>query len=57
MTTEVLWTEDARDDPGAIFHLSPNAVSKWIKAFAQKQYEKPASGDAILIESDEMWHF
>ena len=40
-----------------IFNLSPNAVLKWIKAFAKEQYEKPAPGDAILVELDEMWHY
>ena len=40
-----------------IFHFSPNAVLKWIKAFAKEQYEKPAPGDAILVELDEMWHY
>ncbi len=40
-----------------IFNLYPNSVLKWIKAFAQEQYENPAPGDAILIEFDEMWHY
>ena len=40
-----------------IFNLSPNAVLKWIKAFAKEHYEKPAPGDAILVELDEMWHY
>ena len=40
-----------------IFDLSPTAVLKWIKAFAKEHYEKPAPGDAILVELDEMWHY
>ena len=27
------------------------------KAFAKTHYEKPAPGDAILVELDEMWHY
>ena len=37
-----------------IFNLSTNAVLKWIKAFAKEYYEKPAPGDAILVDLDEM---
>ena len=37
--------------------VSPTAVLKWIKTFAKTHYEKPAPGDAIIIELDEMWHY
>ena len=37
--------------------VSPTAVLKWIKTFAKTHYEKPAPGDAILVELDEMWHY
>ncbi len=40
-----------------LFNVSANAVLKWIKAFAKANYEKPAPGDAILIELDEMRHY
>lgn len=40
-----------------LFEVSPNAVVKWIKAFTTTHYEKPAPGDAILIELDEMWRY
>ena len=35
----------------------PTAVLKWIKTFAKTHYEKPAPGDAIIVELDEMWHY
>lgn len=37
--------------------VSPTAVLKWIKTFAKTHYEKPAPGDAIIVELDEMWHY
>ena len=37
--------------------ISPTAVLKWIKLFAKTHYEKPAAGDAIYVELDEMWHY
>ena len=40
-----------------LIEVSPNAVLKWIKAFEKTHYEKPAPGDAILVEFDEMWHY
>ena len=27
------------------------------KTFAKTHYEKPAPGDAIIVELDEMWHY
>ena len=40
-----------------LFDVSTTAVMKWIKDFAQKNYEKPAPGEAIIVELDEMWHY
>ena len=40
-----------------LFQVSTPAVMKWIKNFAQKNYEKPAPASAIVVELDEMWHF
>ena len=37
--------------------VSPTAVLKWIQTFAKTHYEKPAPGDAIIVELDEMWHY
>lgn len=37
--------------------VSPTAVLKWIKTFAKTHYEKPAPGDAIIVELDELWHY
>ena len=37
--------------------VSPTAVLKWINTFAKTHYEKPAPGDAIIVELDEMWHY
>ena len=37
--------------------VSPTAVLKWIKTFAKTHYAKPAPGDAIIVELDEMWHY
>ena len=37
--------------------VSPTAVLKWIKTFAKTHYGKPAPGDAIIVELDEMWHY
>ena len=44
-----------------IFHLSPNAILKWIKAFAKENYKKPVPGDAILnvalfqVKKNKLW--
>ena len=40
-----------------LIEVSPSAVLTWIKTFAKTHYEKPAPGDAILVELDEMWHY
>ena len=37
--------------------VSQTGVLKWIKTFAKTHYEKPAPGDAIIVELDEMWHY
>ena len=37
--------------------VSPTAVLKWIKTFAKTHYEKPAPGDAIIVELDEIWQY
>ncbi|WP_206215235.1 helix-turn-helix domain-containing protein [Desulfovibrio sp. ZJ200] len=40
-----------------IFHVSPPAVLRWVRNFAERVYEKPEPGEAIIVELDEMWHF
>ena len=40
-----------------LFNVSTPAVLAWIRKFAIASYEKPAPGDAIVVELDEMWHF
>ncbi len=40
-----------------LFKVSCPAILYWIRDFAIANYEKPAPGDAIIIELDEMWHF
>lgn len=42
---------------GDLLGVTTPAVLYWIRDFARKNYEKPAPGNAILIELDEMWHF
>ena len=37
--------------------VSATTILNWVKNFAIANYEKPAPGDAIIIEIDEMWHY
>ena len=40
------------------FKVSPTSVYNWVRAFAHKNYIKPEpTGEAVLVELDEMWHF
>ena len=35
-----------------------HAVYRWIRKFAEENYEKPEpKSEAVIIELDEMWHF
>ena len=40
-----------------LLEVSTPTVLDWIRNFAKKNYEKPAPGDAIVVELDEMWHY
>ena len=40
-----------------LFHVSTPAVLRWVRNFAERVYEKPKPGKAIIVELDEMWHF
>ena len=37
--------------------VSTPAVLRWVRLFAEKTYEKPQPGEAVIVELDEMWHF
>jgi transposase-like protein len=35
-----------------------HAVYRWIRKFAENNYEKPEpTGDTVVVELDEMWHY
>ena len=40
-----------------LFHVSPPAVLRWVRNFAERIYEKPEPGEVVIVELDEMWHF
>ena len=40
-----------------LFDVSATSILRWIRDFAKANYEKPAPGDAILVELDEVWHY
>jgi transposase len=40
-----------------LLKVSTPAVLKWVRKFAQENYEKPKPGSAVVIEVDEMWHY
>ncbi|WP_241160136.1 hypothetical protein [Desulfovibrio sp. ZJ369] len=40
-----------------IFHVSPPAVLRWVRNFAEPVYEKTEPAEAIIVELDEMWYF
>ena len=43
---------------GKMFGVRASSVLKWIRRYATEHYVKPApSGNAIVMELDEMWHF
>ena len=37
--------------------VSTPAVLKWIRTHAKENCPKPAPGEAVIVELDEMWHF
>jgi len=37
--------------------VSAQALLNWVRDFAKNNYEKPSSGEAIVVELDELWHF
>jgi len=40
-----------------IYGLATSTVMRWVRAFAEKTYEKPEPGQAVIVELDEMWHY
>ena len=40
-----------------MFKVSTPAVLRWVRLFAEKTYEKPQPGEAVIVELDEMWHY
>jgi len=40
-----------------IYGVATSTVMRWVRAFAEKTYEKPEPGQAVIVELDEMWHF
>ena len=43
---------------GKFLNVSARSVFMWVKKFAENNYTKPIpTGDSVIIELDEMWHF
>ncbi len=40
-----------------LFNVSALAVLKWVRNFAQENYERPKLGGAVVMGIDEMWHY
>jgi len=41
-----------------VVHTDLHAVYRWIRKFAEENYEKPEpASDAIVVELDKMWHY
>lgn len=40
-----------------VLKVSPPAVLRWVKVFAELTYEKPEPREAVVVELDEMWHY
>ncbi|MBQ4132355.1 MAG: IS1 family transposase [Desulfovibrionaceae bacterium] len=37
-----------------LFQVSPPAVLRWVRVFAERVYEKPESGEVVIVELDEI---
>ena len=43
---------------GKFLNVSARSVFVWVKRFAENNYTKPVlTGDSVIVELDEMWHF
>jgi len=40
-----------------IYNVATSTVMRWVRSFAEKTYEKPEPGQAVIVELDEMWHY
>jgi len=40
-----------------IVGTSTPAVLKWVKHFAKHHCDMPESGESVIVELDEMWHY
>ena len=40
-----------------ICNVATSTVMRWVRSFAEKTYEKPEPGQAVIVELDEMWHY
>ena len=40
-----------------IYGVATSTVMRWVQTFAEKTYEKPVPGQAVIVELDEMWHY
>ena len=40
-----------------IYGVATSTVMRWVRTFAEKTYEKPEPGQAVIVELDEMWHY
>ena len=40
-----------------IFKVSTQTISRWVRNFAEKTYEKPEPREAVVVELDEMRHY
>ena len=42
---------------GKILKVGTTSVQRWVKKFVRDFAVKPVSGDAVVVEVDEMWHY
>lgn len=40
-----------------LIKVAAPTVLRWVRAFAEKTYEKPEPAEATVVEIDEMWHY
>jgi transposase-like protein len=40
-----------------IYGVATSTVMRWVRVFAEKTYERPEPGQAVIIELDEMRHY
>jgi hypothetical protein len=40
-----------------IYNVATSTVMRWVRSFAEKTYDKPEPGQAVIVELDEMWRY